>query len=86
MIKNIVAVKLDSEGRQNQNSMAMLVQIANKFSSSIYLEKGTTRINAKSIMGMMAFVMPEGEEVIVEAFGDDEEEASTAFINFLTGK
>ena len=36
------------------NPIAELVQVACQFSSSLYLVRGNHRINAKSIMGIMA--------------------------------
>ena len=47
---------------QMSNSMeatpiAHLVQLANRFSSSIYFEMDEKKVNAKSIMGMMSLVL-----------------------------
>ena len=33
--------------------VAVLVQVANQYSSSIYVESGNKKVNAKSIMGLM---------------------------------
>ena len=61
---------------QMTNSMeatpiAHLVQLANQFSSSIYFEMDTKKVNAKSIMGMMSLVLSSGSKVIIDASGDD---------------
>ena len=37
--------------------IALLVQTANRFSSSIYIESGDKKVNVKSIMGMMSLAM-----------------------------
>lgn len=55
--------------------VAMLVQIASQFSSYIYLENDSKKVNAKSIMGMMTLGLVPGEEVIVTANGSDEDTA-----------
>ena len=51
MIKKTIAIELETglEARP----VAMLVQVASQYDSNIYVECGTKRVNAKSIMGMM---------------------------------
>ena len=66
--------------------IALLVQKASQFSSKIYLEMDTKRVNAKSIMGMMSLALINGTEVVVDAEGPDEEEAITTLEAFLTAK
>ena len=56
--------------------VAVLVQIASKYESSIFIESGTKKVNAKSIMGMMALGLEADEEITVIAEGSDEEEAA----------
>ncbi|MCF0130267.1 MAG: HPr family phosphocarrier protein [Pseudobutyrivibrio sp.] len=73
---------------QMTNSMeatpiAHLVQLANQFSSSIYFEMDTKKVNAKSIMGMMSLVLSSGSKVIIDASGDDEEKAINELSAFL---
>ena len=41
-------------------------------------------MNAKSIMGMMTLGLIAGEEVIVSANGDDEENAMTDIVKYLS--
>ncbi|MBR1629360.1 MAG: HPr family phosphocarrier protein [Lachnospiraceae bacterium] len=64
--------------------IAHMVALANQFKSQIYLEMGRTRVNAKSIMGMMSLVLMAGATVIVDANGEDQEEAVLALEEFLT--
>lgn len=64
--------------------VALLVQTANKFKSTIYLEYGHARVNAKSIMGMMSLGMDYEARVMVEVEGEDEEEAMSAMEAFLS--
>lgn len=63
--------------------VAMLVQLASRYDSSIYLEKGNRSINAKSIMGMMTFGLVSGETITISAAGSDENEAVEAISAFL---
>lgn len=84
MSKKNVIVSNVSEGYQNP--IAELVQVACRFDSEIILESENRRINAKSIMGIMAFNPTKGMTVIIEATGSDEEEAIVAMENFLMCK
>ena len=63
--------------------VAVFVQIASQFESSIYVEYDNKRVNAKSIMGMMTLGLPAGKEVKVSADGADEEDAINGIENFL---
>lgn len=64
--------------------VALLVQTANKFKSTVYLEYGHARVNAKSIMGMMSLRMDYETRVTVEVEGEDEAEAMSAMEAFLS--
>ena len=66
--------------------IAMLVQIASQYSSSIYLENEEKRVNAKSIMGMMSLGLDAGEKVTVSIEGADEEEAMKGIEEYLSKK
>ena len=80
-MKKSVVVKMqqDFEARP----IANLVQVANRYESKIYLEHGDSRVNAKSIMGMMSLAPLNGEEILVDAEGADEAEAVAAIEEFL---
>ncbi|MBE5927256.1 MAG: HPr family phosphocarrier protein [Lachnospiraceae bacterium] len=64
--------------------VAVLVQVASQFDSSIYIESGNKRVNAKSIMGMMTLGLVSGEAVMVSADGQDEEAAIDSIEKFLS--
>ena len=55
--------------------VAVFVQVASQFESSIYVEVGNKKVNAKSIMGMMTLGVPAGGKINVIAKGDDETKA-----------
>lgn len=62
----------------------LLVQMAAKFESDIYLSKGEVRrINGKSIMGVMMLAAEHGAEVLVETDGEDEVEALESVAQLL---
>lgn len=54
---------------------SLFVQRANDFKSEIYIKKESTRVNAKSIMGVMILAVQKGDEIEIEASGDDERKA-----------
>ena len=63
----------------------MLVQVASKYESIIYLESMGKKVNAKSIMGMMSLGLDNGDQVTVTAEGTDEGEAVDAIEKYLQG-
>lgn len=63
--------------------IALLVQNANQFSNSVYLELEGKRINAKSIMGVMSLALMNGTEVTIDAQGEDEVEAIASLEAFF---
>ena len=64
--------------------IAHLVQLANQFSSSIYFEMDTKKVNAKSLMGMMSLVLTAGDVVTIDAEGEDDAKAVDEIEKFLT--
>lgn len=65
------------------NPVAELVQTACKYESHITVQEGGKFINAKSLMGMMAFGLKNGMEVEISADGADESDAVEAVKHFL---
>lgn len=55
--------------------IALLVQVASQYESSVYVECGDKKVNAKSIMGMMSLGLDTGETIRVIADGQDERQA-----------
>ena len=66
--------------------IAVLVQVASQFESSIYLEADEKRVNAKSIMGMMTLALKAGEKLVVEANGSDDAAAIEGIEKYISGK
>ena len=62
---------------------AKLTQLAGSFNSEVWLEKGTRRINAKSIMGVMMLAAGKGSKVTLETNGPDEQEAMDALLALI---
>ncbi|MBR1742600.1 MAG: HPr family phosphocarrier protein [Lachnospiraceae bacterium] len=77
-------IKIRIQNNLEARPVAVLVQVASQFSSSIYVECGDKRVNAKSIMGMMALGLDSGEEVVVSADGEDEANAMQDIERYLS--
>ncbi|MBR5565567.1 MAG: HPr family phosphocarrier protein [Roseburia sp.] len=84
MMRKEMVVQL--AGGLEARPIAVLVQVASQYESSIYLEADEKRVNAKSIMGMMTLALKAGEKMIVEANGRDEEAAIEGIEKYISGK
>ncbi|MCM1087075.1 MAG: HPr family phosphocarrier protein [Muribaculaceae bacterium] len=84
MIQKSIQIKL--EGGLEARPVAMLVQEASRYESSVYIESANKKVNAKSIMGMMGLGLGTDETVTILADGNDEEAAVAGIENFLGGK
>ena len=69
--------------RKYDHPLAEIVQIASQYKSEILLEYDKYRINAKSIMGIIAFNPSSGMNVTISADGSDETDAVDALEKFL---
>ncbi len=72
--------------KPDEHPIAMLVQIASRYESRIYMAEGQRKVNAKSIMGMMALGINNGQELVISADGTDEEEALKNISAYLMGR
>ncbi len=55
-----------------------LVQVTSKFKSKIFLDNGSHRANAKSIMSVLALAAQRGVVLVLSAEGEDEQQAIDA--------
>ena len=84
MVQNSIKVQLDNglEARP----VAVFVQVASQYESTIYVEVDDKKVNAKSIMGMMSLGLDSGETLTVVADGSDESAAVAHIERFLSGQ
>lgn len=66
--------------------VALFVQVASQFQSSIYVAMQNKKVNAKSIMGMMSLGVLEGENIVLTAEGPDEAEAIDKLERYLANE
>ena len=81
MTNKIVTVKLPNDA--DARPVAILVQIASKFESRIFIVYNNKKIKAKSIMGMMSLDFVNGDTLSVEAEGADETDAVNEMAAYL---
>ncbi len=65
---------------------AKLTQTAAGFQSGAFIAKGTKRVNAKSIMGVMMLAAGKGTKIMIETEGVDELEAMAALTALINNK
>lgn len=82
MITKTVKIQLD--GGLKARPVAVLVQVASQFESSVYVESEGRKVNAKSIMGMMSLGLSAGEDVTVIINGEDEVHAMEEIEKYLS--
>ncbi|MCL2345207.1 MAG: HPr family phosphocarrier protein [Desulfobulbus sp.] len=62
---------------------AKLTQLASQYQCEVWMSKGSRRINAKSIMGVMMLAAGKGSTVSIETDGPDEAEAMAALLALI---
>lgn len=62
---------------------ALFVQTANKFKSAITAIHGDRKANAKSILNVLTLGADQGAELILQAEGEDAQEAIQALIDLV---
>lgn len=76
MYSKEIVVRCES-GLHNRQA-TYFVQKANEFDSNIWLESGTRKMNAKSLLGIMSLGVVTGAVVNLSASGSDEQSAVDA--------
>ena len=84
MISREMEIKIPSG--LDPSTIALFIQIASQYDSSVYVEVKNKKVNAKSIMGMMTLGLASGEEITVSADGKDEEAAICEIEKYLSTK
>ena len=69
MISRTVTIK-NSQGLHARPA-TFFIQKANSYKSSIWVEKGDRRVNAKSLLGVLSMAVTQGMEITLLAEGPD---------------
>ena len=83
MIEKAIEVKMAQD--VDARPIAMLVQVASRYESNIYIISEDKKVNAKSIMGMMTLTLDKGQVITVTADGEDEQTAIENIESYLSG-
>ncbi|MFN2257175.1 MAG: HPr family phosphocarrier protein [Desulfuromonadaceae bacterium] len=65
---------------------AQFVQLANQYSSEIFIEKDGEEVNGKSIMGILMLAAPKGTVIVLRSRGDDAPDALDALQALIDDK
>lgn len=79
-------ITIEIQQGMETSPVAKCVQVASQFESKIYFEYETKKVNAKSIMGMMALGIIPGRTIKVSADGSDETQAIDSITEYLGSK
>lgn len=66
-------------------SIALLIQKAANYKSSIWIEKAERKANAKSLLGLLSLSIGNSEIIAISAEGEDETTAVAELSNFING-
>lgn len=76
-------IHIGSFKNEPMNFAPLLVQTACKYESTVELIYGSNKINAKSIMGVMALILKPDSNITINANGADESAAVDAMVNYI---
>lgn len=76
-------VTIQNEKGLHARPATYFIQRANTFRSSIWVENGDRKANAKSLLGVLSLAVSKGDVVTLTAEGVDEEEAMTSLVELI---
>ncbi len=59
----------------NASNAPLLVQVANRYKSSLWIETDDRRVNAKSLLGVISLGVKKDTQIVLIAEGEDEASA-----------
>ncbi|NLD48870.1 MAG: HPr family phosphocarrier protein [Clostridiaceae bacterium] len=81
MVKKEILVA--NESGLESKPAAMFIQKASNYKSSVWVEKGERKANAKSLLGLLSLGVGNGSRIMLIAEGEDEEEAALELEKYL---
>ena len=81
MVEKKVVFQCDTD--LQMKAVAVLVQKASEFRSTVYLIRDGRRANAKSLLGVMSLGIENGVEIEISADGPDCEDAAETLATYL---
>ncbi len=83
--KRKVSLIVPGEVGLHARPAVMLVKLAQAYEADIHIEHNRVRVNAKSVLGILALGAQKGSEVTVIADGEDAEDAIEAITRLFAG-
>lgn len=65
---------------------AKFVKLANRFKASVRIEKESTQIDGKSILGILTLAAVQGTEITLKIAGEDEKQAMRALVYLIENR
>ena len=81
MVEDVVIFECEND--LQMKAVAVLVQKASEFKSTVYISIAGRRANAKSLLGVMSVGIENGSEIGITADGVDAEEAVKTLAEYL---
>lgn len=76
-------IKINNVSGLESKPAAMFIQKASNYKSSVWIEKGERKANAKSLLGLLSLGVAAGSKIMLITEGEDEVEASNELENYL---
>jgi phosphocarrier protein len=84
MLKKKITIK--NKLGMHARAAVKFVNMANRFSSSVRIEKDGNEIDGKSILGILTLAAVQGTEIILKVSGKDEDRALSALLELINNK
>ena len=80
------AITISNKLGLHARASAKLTKLAGSFPCEVWVSRGSRRVNAKSIMGVMMLAARIGTEITLETSGEREQEAMQALVDLINDK
>ena len=80
------AITISNKLGLHARASAKLTKLAGSFPCEVWVSRGSRRVNAKSIMGVMMLAAGSGTEITLETSGEREQEAMQALVDLINDK
>ncbi len=84
MLKKKITIK--NKLGMHARAAVKFVNMANRFSSTVRIEKNGNEIDGKSILGILTLAAVQGTEIIIKVSGKDEDKALKALVELINSK
>lgn len=80
-----ITVLIQNRSGLHARPAALFVQTANRFKSKIEVQRGRTKVNGKSIMGIMMLAAGQGAQITIRATGPDAAKSILSLARLVRG-